>query len=96
MTATKKPFAIIPRDHTVAAVKTVIRGTDEIVLVSLKFGNEAKICKLCEIAIFSDLQYKDIRYTMKLVHGPMKRILYNSTTPLQRTIFFYLTKICKR
>ena len=56
MTATKKPFAIIPRDHTNAAVKTVIRGTDEIVLVSLKFGNEARFFKLCEIVIFSDLQ----------------------------------------
>ena len=36
MTAMEKPSAIIPRDHTAAAVKTVIRGTDEIVQVSLK------------------------------------------------------------
>ena len=35
--ATKKPFAIIPpRDHTAAAVKTVIRETDEIAQVILK------------------------------------------------------------
>ena len=34
--ATKKLFAIIPKDHTAAAVKTVIRGTDEIAQVSLK------------------------------------------------------------
>ena len=80
ITVTKKPFAIIQRDHTDVAVKTVIRGTDEIVKVSLKFGNEAKFCKLCGIVIFSDLQYKDIRYKMKLVQSPMKRILYNSTT----------------
>ena len=36
MIATKKPFAIIPRDHTAAAVKTVIKGTEEIAQVSLK------------------------------------------------------------
>ena len=36
MIATKRLFAIIPRDHTAAAVKTVIRGTDEIAQVSLK------------------------------------------------------------
>ena len=61
MTATKKHSVVIPRDHTAAAVNTVIRGTDEVVLVSLKFGNEAKFCKLCEIVIFSDLQYQEIR-----------------------------------
>ena len=36
MIATKKPFAIIPWDHTAAAVKTVIKGTEEIAQVSLK------------------------------------------------------------
>ena len=34
--ATKRLFAIIPGDHTAAAVKTVIRGTEEIAQVSLK------------------------------------------------------------
>ena len=93
MTATKKPFAIIPRDHTDAAVKTVIRGTDEIVLVSLKFGNEAKFCKL--IVIFSDLQYKDIRYTMKLVQGPMKRILITRRPHFNERYFFPSLKYAK-
>ena len=40
MTAMEKPSAIIPRDHTAVAVKTVIRGTDEIVLVGLKLWNQ--------------------------------------------------------
>ena len=40
MIAMEKPFAIIPRDHTAAAVKTVIRGTDKIVLVSLELRNQ--------------------------------------------------------
>ena len=36
MIATKRLFAITLRDHTAAAVKTVIRGTDETAQVSLK------------------------------------------------------------